>query len=881
MAIHNEVIREGSEGIIKQIEMSAISLLFDNVQKNQYSEPEKSTIRELVSNAKDAIMEKITALEILNGEKKAEDYYLQREEAMYADSNFLPEYYDEAWLDTYRNTVQITYIEAQPGMAKDQLIIEDYGVGIGHIINPKTGQSRLQGVLKISYSTKRNSNIALGKFGIGAKAALSTGQDSYTMITRHNGKEYHFEVYDYKADSIVPKFNMETGEENPTFVFNEGKEDEYVGRYLKTTEKNGTIIKVAAGRYARKFYENGVRSQLLYFKGVKFDIIRENGVRENIDFTAKIQYESDNLILAENTQFSKPHILLNGVNYGYVNYERLELNDKNGSIAYKISPEAVTVHPSRESLIWDQRTRAALLAHDKIVSEEAASLIAKEMLEDDLIKWLRKGAQALGDNRDPSSILGKILGQVDKVSLEVIFSPDPTIKYKANPSAFFIGLEPIHVTRESVKLKGGDGYGYKVQREKMKSWTNIDKPLYIQKGKTDNKKEKFLLLKHPDGFIKLKTQDLDSSWMEAGTMSEEDQDQWKKLKHDEEYRNTWEGHKSRFQQYLLASSEVNIYDDVIVPKEMKDDDDDDDDEEKSEAEKQILAKLTPAEERALLGEIVCSFPMYQNREDNKQFTWGKSTASIKDVINDEADVIYAFGDDDDEQIMHLVANMLTEGNYEGSWGNKKSYEFYNNDFKLVRISRSIAKHYKNHTYIRDFILSINPKTKSIAMHSKLVNWHTSRKIEEVLNKMAFLANFSRFNPEIAKDYADLIQYRAIHYRSVNGSSKFGCEPEMLDSLNAYADKVIALQDYIAEHPGNTEAIAAQSKALFEQEEGEDTFEIAVGVDLPVYQKLKRVLEYVKPLENIFNYIKPLVDGGHINPGLEMEIREIMSTKGIK
>lgn len=883
MAIHNEVVREGSEGIVKQFEMSAASMLFDNLQKNQYQYPEKSTIRELVSNAVDAIREKNTALEIINGKAKAEDYYLTREEPMFVDSNYMPEYYSKEWLDANKNEVQIIYEESLSGAGRDTLRIIDNGVGIGHIINPKTKQSRLQGVLKLGYSTKRNSSIPLGKFGIGAKAALSTGVDSYTMITRHNGMEFRFEVYDYKADPLVPKFNMDTGQENPYITFEEWQKrdlgNDVEGEpifewvlatthkiyYLVTKEKNGTEIIVPAKRHHRATYLGAVQSQLLYFKNIKFTVHRENGAIEEINVQAEIKYEDEYIILSNNTQFSKPHLVLNGVNYGYVNFQELELEERLGNIGYKIKPESVTVNPSRESLVWDDNTRKTVLAMQKKVAETASKMVAQELNDTDLIEWVRKCTLALGDSRDKESIVGILAGMVERRELKPVFQPFPDILYDKEPENFFQGMELIHVFKTTGK-KNGETVD-KVGREKVKTWTMINKPLYLQEKTTSNKREAHLLQLHPEGFIKLKVRDVRMSYQEGSDLSSEELAEYERLKNDEEYYGKWLKKQEIFYGFIKASKAVTIYESIIIPGKEGEDEDDTD-----EAADTVIKGMTPAELREIQGKTVCMYPVWASYYGDKNFRWEKKEPVIKDLMLDPADIVYGF--QEDEELIHMVANMLsTRGDHPA--------EFYNKGFKLIRIAKTAAKHFRDHIYIKDFILSIHPDTRTITMHNKLVNWHTGRKIHEVLPRMQFLENFGRFNPEIQRLYDGLKTYKEENFKEVKGSTKFGCNDEMLTELNQYADKVASLQLYIHKHPGNTDAIAAQAKSLFETPEGEETFDNALGVDIEIYTTLEKILEFIEPLENILNYISPLIKRGENIPDtLEIEIREIMRNKGI-
>lgn len=133
-------------GFKKEIEASALDMMQDILQRYQYQFPHKSAIRELVSNALDAIREKDIALGIMAGTLREEDYFIRREGDLYRDSNFDSSYYRKEWLwsvgDSYNNPhlpqlygytptqVYITYEEGGE-TGKDRLLIEDFGTGMG------------------------------------------------------------------------------------------------------------------------------------------------------------------------------------------------------------------------------------------------------------------------------------------------------------------------------------------------------------------------------------------------------------------------------------------------------------------------------------------------------------------------------------------------------------------------------------------------------------------------------------------------------------------------------------------------------------------------------------------------------------------------------
>ena len=132
-------------------------------------------IRDSTTNACDSQREKEIAVEILRGKAKPEDYYITRNGEQYDDSNFDISYYDLEYLNVHINHIDIVYKENDGTGYCDTLSITDYGVGIG--------ARRLEGVLELGYSTKRNTAENFGAFGLGAKVALSTGVDFYTIDT--------------------------------------------------------------------------------------------------------------------------------------------------------------------------------------------------------------------------------------------------------------------------------------------------------------------------------------------------------------------------------------------------------------------------------------------------------------------------------------------------------------------------------------------------------------------------------------------------------------------------------------------------------------------------------------------------------------------------
>lgn len=385
MAVVEIKKEQGTEGVRKRIDPVAMMMLIDGQQSKQYKEPENSAVREVVSNCIDAVSEKNKALKILRGEAKPSDFYVRRSDDLAKDSNFFIDYYSLEHLDEGNDIVRVSHKYNSTGM--DILSFTDYGVGIGFVKHPDTGKTRLEGVLEIGYSTKRNTNTELGKWGIGAKSPLAIGSESgYLMKTVHNGKKFVIRVFDYTYISLIGKFNSE-GKTNPHVVFYEGTEDATNIYYEETSEKNHTEITVETMPSQRTLFINAAKNQLQYFDNIEFSIVDEQNQKSIIPIAVEKLYEGKYFIVPKNSNFTRPHIVLNKVNYGLVNYAAMELQEMSGCLALKIDPSRVEVDRSRESLIWNQVTRNEIVRFHELAVNEAQDVLAKTLDVENYAEW--------------------------------------------------------------------------------------------------------------------------------------------------------------------------------------------------------------------------------------------------------------------------------------------------------------------------------------------------------------------------------------------------------------------------------------------------------------------------------------------------------------
>lgn len=665
MAIYEEQKRQMGAGQAKVIDEGATEMVFDILQKSQYNYPVPSTIREIASNAMDSIKEKNMAKDILSGKAKVEDYFANLDfesmepnvRARYKDSHFDASYYDPKYLSE-DDTVYIRYMSGG-STERDKIIISDYGVGMR--------EDRLKGYFKIGYSTKRLSKLPLGKWGIGAKSPLSVGVDFYTIESNYNGKKFRFNIYSHSYDSIIPRYNLEDNTENQFTMFGD-----YKVYWESTQEKNGVIITIGAKKVHKKDYIDAVKSQLLYFDNIDFAVTEENGNINQVNYKATILYEDEYIILSDNLYYTKPHLLLNKINYGYINWGELELQDRNGNIGIKVAPEDIEVTPSREGVIWSEKTKAMVNQRFLDVQTIAAKAIQEELKETDFWKWIRTcfsiGTRYSHNGIDIISRLAKI---IDVTEINPVYVDNPKIKFTV--TGILSGLNIRHVTMENEQRQ--NKYKNIVKRKEIKEvGSHINYPVFFMPRDTmvSNRKDKWLLKMYPHGFLLLREPMTADKMREVGEFSDS-MIEWMLASRAKRTDVTLE----ELYNLMITSEGLVNYDSVEVPDNFKGTDTEEEEKEETTVEEEEETKVavqSAAERRKLEGKIIvhtprilgsCSTLMVSTgqkdaegktitTEKNVLFVSQKVEQKISEINNwDEAEIYY--GTDADDEMIHFVA----------------------------------------------------------------------------------------------------------------------------------------------------------------------------------------------------------------------------------
>jgi hypothetical protein len=854
--IDNEFV--GSDtGVAKRINRGAEKLVFDILQATQYSTPIPSTVRELVTNACDSQREKEIAIEILTGQKTVEDYYINREGEQYEDSNFDPSYYSLSHFDVQNHHVDVYYKHNAGVGYCDQFTIKDYGVGIGG--------RRLEGILELGYSTKRNTSENFGAFGLGAKVALSTGVDFYTIETIYQGKRFKANCFNYKTDFLIPRFNLSTGQENPYIEFTDGTKV----YYEPTTELNRTEISFGVKKHNADRFIDAVSEQLTYLSNVRFYVVYENDHEREIDFKPSVIYNSKHLIITESNYYARPHIVIvkaegatTGINYGHVDFRELEMEQLYGAVGLKcpirqvykneqgeevVIQDGVDVTPSREKVIWSDHTKQFVQNLIIKAGEEATELVQEKLNETDFLKWLEAcknvvfSGRIAEDYSANSRVLQAMSRIIDTKSLKPVYPVNKRIKFE-HMGKVFEGFN-IRLHTLSNKLENGE---FKIvsNTTDVDTWEKFDiSKVYFRKEGFTRLKDAYLMKENGGSFISIRkksTQDLEDKCDNPATHPDD-------LKLYEAELAKVKKNQLEVEKYLSESESYRVYDDVIVP---------DDFEASLKEEEEVLAatgggtqRLTPAELRELNKQIVgytVRAATARHANDWNDSVWDKVEPRLA-ALRATKTVIY-YGTDADGEKLKLAAEILhhfapsigqvyTQCSYTPPYSNGRSdpMHFYmcdpsrftndkgelthymggtiNRDFnspQLIKLSETNVKqvqNVENIKHIDEFFYAVDEDDNlTCSFYLRMYYAAHTMDIERV---QPFFENLQSINPLFAQIYEKLDSVKDKLSYKLKGKSH-----EVINEVFTRLNKMAALEYVCMTSPDDKEAIADTSSKLF-------------------------------------------------------------------
>ena len=869
---------KGSEGLAKKINKGAEKMVFDILQSTQYSTPIPSTVRELATNGADAQREKEMAIEILTGKAKKEDYYIERHGDQYDDSNFDISYYSLDHLDAENNEVLITYKENEGTGYCDVVSIHDHGVGIG--------ARRLEGVLELGYSTKRNTAENFGAFGLGAKVALSTGVDFYTIETVHNGKRFKMNCYNYKTDFIIPAFNPVAGQPNPHVVLSDGTKVHYV----PTDAKNQTIVSFGVKKHNRRDYRDAIEEQLMYMPSIKFKRISDY---ERIQgFHPNIIYNSDNLIISDTYVFSKPHIVLTkdvgaptGVNYGFVDFRELEMQEMWGPIAFKcparqvindpdtgeeiVLQDGVDVTPSREKVIWNENTKAYIKSVIEAAADEASEIVQEELQQTDFVSWLLACKQVL-TKADSGSVLGRLSNIIDQESLKPKFGPDPRLKNES-VKALFRGMK-VEVVTKSRDYRNGEDGEHIIERTAIENYSQLRENNIFIMGEENHSKYKDMYLIHKcDGpVICIKPVE---NWEPSTIVSTESVKANKKAL----------AKRARVLELITESTHSRNYDDIEIDEEWLEEYKDEIAKAKEIAQ---FENITPAERRKIEERMVAYTFRYNSKHwhssgSDNHYIRDKIEPKVKDLMKTQRTTYYGTAADDEKLMVacgmiHPFAPRVKQvyknipgwkcegddvlfffdtppvrfGNGEftkpTSTTNDKGEVYHNTNFdwdtpQIIRVSQSNVKHISmnpNVKHIDEFFLQLTPNG-GYTMDEHAIKWYTADKMKSIKDK-TYLYCLKDINQDLFDKYKAVYEAADVDVRSGQWIKKEEVFPAI--------EKVVEMHNFCKDND-DAAAIQQKSRELFVLDIPE-----AVGQNQELMDKFDELEEWSEGVHTLLDSI---------------------------
>ena len=250
-----------------------------------------------------------------------------------------------------------------PTKVEPNFIVKDYGCGLS--------EEDMMGLYtKYGKSTKRDSNNAIGGFGIGRFAPLSY-TDSFIVISVCDGQKTAYTIrVDENDDTVVSKMFSESA-----------KEDNGIYVQVPIQIKDIESFKLKFKKFSR-------------YLGDKINLLNEEWDQELPNFSCDSFdfYEKQSHLFNVGLAVAQAHVLMGSILYPVVEDSRYPCFKR--GVVYKAEIGEFKLHHSRESLEYNDKTVAALSkASEKIQSDVEKN--ANEQIKDaeclyDAIKMFAK-----------------------------------------------------------------------------------------------------------------------------------------------------------------------------------------------------------------------------------------------------------------------------------------------------------------------------------------------------------------------------------------------------------------------------------------------------------------------------------------------------------
>lgn len=854
---------QGTKGIEKKIDKSSEKMIFNILQSTMYSHPLESAVREISTNMVDALEEKRIAKCIIVSNEPVENYFISRDKDEYKDSVFKRNYYDTQWLSD-ENKAVITYTENNGVGFCDKVEFYDTGVGLS--------PERFIKAIGLAYSSKRNSSKLRGGYGVGLKSPLATDVEYFTVESCWNGKRIIANCYKYKSDFLISKLNLTTGNLNNEERIDLG-EDTYVLYSEPTLEKNYTKITFGVKKINRGKFKDAVTTQLMYLSNIDFNYIDDTGDKEMIDIKPVILYNSSNIILTDNNYYEKPHIVVvkdyddkEGICYGLLEFEELELDSKHGSIGIKccirsviqdddtgeeiVLQEGIQVTPAREKVIFNETTKAYLIKRFKEVTLEAEKIIKSELVETDLLEWLKKCSEVMASTNG-NTVLHRLSWLIDVNAARPKFNEN--IQYGYNPEYFFEGF----LVRTNIKRYDTKENKYVIDRDTLSTWNDFKLDnVYIQTENTNRYRDLYLASIH-SSFLTIQIIN-DDKYIDK--LNEASKEPLKKSKIEKILKL-----KQSIEIELKSSIHIKDYDSVVVPDNFNVEID------QKEAEEDGgtgIKQLSREELRKIEQKTILHYPRknYTDDLENYEFTFQAAEMQIKEFMG--LDNVF-YGSTEQTPLLQLASLILTN-KFEVSVHVNRLFNF--DELKIIKVSEVVGKKYcKKHKPIKNLFYDLNLKNMSLITTPHIKNWYTARMMKDKMKSFLFLNGFKYINGDIHTIYIEVKDFYNSYYLETDEIAfNRATYNDSFKEVISYLDKMKDLQFHCID---NSE-VGTKAFELF----GIDAIKNASVVELEMWEKFQNLCLYTENIQEFFNNLEFLTKAGSISQNNIKIIKELLVLK---
>ncbi len=350
LKLRDEKIEKTIESRKMRLSENASAIIFQIFTRKLYSNPIGSIVREITSNAVDSHKEAGVSIPVV---------------IRYS-------------YDSNHNTHFISFI--------------DFGVGMS--------PERINEVYTTYFeSTKRDSNLLIGGFGIGGKTPLAYRRyygssefdydNSYYIITIYNKIKYYYLIYEGTDSPEITLLNAEP-----------------------TDEHNGTEVRIPVLEKDVPTFAYEMKKQLYYFDNVVFEGFENFEKNSNYSIGDLNDYKiikGKTFLYRGNDLYSHIHVCLGNVAYP-IDYSILKVSPSEYyfPVAIKLNIGDVDVTTSREQLDYNEKTIKTLKKKLNEVIDELKEIVAKQnenivTLEDYFLS--KEKVIKLGENSFDVSIL--------------------------------------------------------------------------------------------------------------------------------------------------------------------------------------------------------------------------------------------------------------------------------------------------------------------------------------------------------------------------------------------------------------------------------------------------------------------------------------------